>query len=537
MNNHVIHHLLNAGLITEIATAQQAVEFDRHTINNVGVSAHMLMENAGLAVAKKIMEEKQRLQPNAQVVIFVGPGSNGADGVVAARHLLATGIEATLYCLLPESRWNPELSYQMELFKNAVGLHAKKPFEHFIHFFSENTVSALNHCTAPTILVDALFGAGLNRALNGVALQCVNVINELRRHHGKSSTVISVDIPSGLTLEAHTPLGAHVIADHTVTFGFKKRAHISEPTKAACGEVAQAAIGLFANSSITNYFVDQQRTLSCLLRPITKDSHKGTFGHVIIFEGDKRYLGASRLAARAALRVGAGLVTLVRTHETMTPLAYDLAEFMHYSLDDARQKITSFDALVIGPGVTLHSESRAHAMSLFSTNNKAPELIVMDAGALPLLNDPSLSFENRSIVATPHPKEAAQLLSCSTEDIQKNRFLAMEKLAQLEIGKRNQVVWVLKGATTLVRSPSGITFACKGELPLLASGGSGDVLSGAIAGLCKQTNSPIEATLLAVSLQIEAARVLSQKLGKGSLASELADLFPYLLKRRIIDES
>lgn len=532
MGEKIIKQLLASGNLKKIATALQAREFDRHTIEQIGIPGKLLMENAGKAIADAVTDAISTVHHDlkGRVLIFAGPGNNGADAVVAARHLLARDVNFTIYFVSDEKQWSKDLSVQFALLVRAIEhMEPKKP-ERFIKRPSDLAELSACKIAQTTIIVDGIFGAGLSRAPSGQALVAIDFINNYRQKNDLHCVVFSIDIPSGLSLEATALPGQGVRADHTITFGHLKRAHISEPTKSYCGKSRSVDIGLFENSRLNNYWIFKRRTLTNLFLPVPKTCHKGRFGHVMIFEGHPRFLGASRLSARAALRAGAGLVTIACEEER--PLAMDLPEFMRCQRNQVFDSLLSnIDALVIGPGLSKEKAWLERALLFINGLKDHVPLIVIDADGLLLLMEPSLTLPGKILIATPHAKEAATLLGCDTLQVECDRFRAIEELSKLASGQKNEIIWVLKGATTLVRPPSGEIFAFHGELPVLSAGGSGDVLSGAIAGLYKQTPSPLAATLLAVSLQIDSANMLSKTIFKGSLASELADAFPLLTKR------
>lgn len=528
----IIEQLLSAGRLKAIATEKESIDSDRFTISDLEIPSMLLMENAGLAVADVIAKKiRQFHRLHTKVMVFAGKGNNGADAVVSARHLLSRNIDVTLVLVGEEQSFRTEMRHQLMLFKNCLTSRGSKatalariiPFKDLVHAHSPNVESAL-------ILVDGIFGSGLNRAPSGTALAAIEWINNLRLRCENDSMVISIDIPSGLSLEARTFAGSAVKADFTVTFGPLKRAQISEPTKDWCGKTYPREIGLFPDPEHEHgdFFVQKQKALSELFIETPKPCHKGNFGHVMVFEGHPRYRGASRLSGRAALRVGAGLVTLI-THGA---LAADIPEFMRCDHGEVSDHLLSkIDALVIGPGLSSEATWQEKARAFLDRCKNLSPLMVFDADGLRLLNAPDFPLTGKTIVATPHAQEAANLLGCKAGEVERDRFFAIDALANLKVSNNNHVIWVLKGATPLVRSVDGHRFAFRGDAPILAAGGSGDVLSGAIAGLCKQTQTPLAAVLLAISLQLEAARVLSRRLFKGIFASELADIFPHLARR------
>ena len=433
---------------------------------------------------------------------------------------------AAFFLLLKPLAFLPILTYQLKLLKSALKHSGAKENE----WFPASPFAAKPYST----IIDGIFGAGINRAPTGRPKEAIDFINIFRANE-QTCSVVSVDIPSGLALEAHAPTHPCVRADTTITFGCLKRAHISEPTKSFCGKSYATNIGLFAQSPITNWYHQRRRALLSLYHPIAPQSYKGQFGHVLVYEGNPQFLGASRLSARAALRVGAGLVTIACDHSDM-PSPLDLPEFMRKKRAEITEDfLEHIDAIVLGPGLSNIPVYQNHALDFITRWHANISCLVLDADGLRLL-DKNLPIEKLTIVATPHPGEAANLLGSTTADIERDRFKAIADLGAQSESRNQQIIWVLKGATTLVRALNKEIFAFHGDLPILAAGGSGDTLSGAIAGSVKQTASPLAAALLAVSMQIEAAQVLSRRIRKGSLATELADLFPTIARNRPISK-
>ncbi len=523
MPDQLIKTLVDNNDFTTVATSDEARDSDRFTIAELGIESKILMECAGGQVAKSVMDMVKRLK-NPTVLVFVGPGNNGADAIVASRHLLAANITGRIFFLAEEEKWSPDLSYQVRILRNAL---AKLPCNSWqLSPFSP----AISLTDSSHIIIDGIFGAGLSRAPQGLPQQAIIWINRLRAHKPDTTRIISIDIPSGQSLNAKRCDLDSVCADVTVTFQHLKRAHISEPTKRYCGTTVVENIGLFNRYELTTFYRRQRRTLRSLFRPIPDNCHKGHFGHVLVFEGNSRYLGASRLAARAALRVGAGLVTIA-TDQSILPTSFDLAEFMRVNRNDIDdQFMKKIDVVIVGPGLSTDAYWQTAALNFLTKFKNQIAAMVIDADALRIL--PHLGEVAHPIIATPHPKEAADHLGINVTDVENDRFSCITQLAQKSAERKQNIIWVLKGATTLVRALSGEIFAFRGDVPALSAGGSGDVLSGAIAGLIKQTDNPLAQALLGVSIHIEGAARLSRHLYKGSLASELADTFPVFTKSR-----
>ncbi len=281
------------------------------------------------------------------------------------------------------------------------------------------------------------------------------------------------------------------------------------------------------------YQISALRALTELLVPLDFQSHKGHFGHVLILEGHPRFAGASRLAALAALRSGAGLVSLLAKDQCFYH-PQDRFEFMHLNAHDLKPAhLEKISALVVGPGLSKDPDYQNFALAILKEAMPIVPTIVVDAEALPLLDSLKDFRRSGTIICTPHPKEAASLLQCTTEEIEQDRFRAILNLGALPINQKHAIIWLLKGSSSLVYQASTGIFIFKGNTPMLATGGSGDILAGAIAGLAMQSPSSLSATLLAISLSLAAAYEGSQKADRGIFPSELADRFPSLLKRPV----
>lgn len=519
-------------LLKPFLSAQETEASESYSMHTLGIPAALLMENAGLETSKmalhcfKLFSKK----PRSVALIFCGPGNNGGDALVCARHLLTCGIELFLY-LVPGSKRSPQFCEQLALFKQVLN-HSSKSLVTIIEEKETLQLPPDHALQANTVIIDGILGAGLNRAPEGDFLKAIELLNELRDRLGEHARVIAIDVPSGCKLEAVPPLGVCVRADQSITFDWLKRVHISEPSKIWTGKAYAKAIGLFLPKACDQFLITRQCSLKALLKPLRPTSYKGSFGHVAIIEGHRNYKGAARLAAKAALKAGAGLLSIV-TEEQQSMHPQDLAEFMKCSIDEADQHFWSrVDTLVLGPGLSSHQEQLNYARRVCRMALQNVRTLVLDADGLQLLSaEEPLRCE--TLILSPHPGEAARILGNTVQEIEKNRFLAIERLAALRIHEGKNTIWVLKGASTLVHQTGGGIFAFDGSLPLLATGGSGDTLAGAIAGLIAQACSPLAATLLGVQLLINAAFQALRKGSRGVLPSELGDLFPALLKRPI----
>ena len=478
----------------ELYTVEQVLELERIVIEDEGVAGIELMRKAGLEVFELISRE----YPDANLVIFCGAGNNAGDGYVVARFALESGFNVRVYPL-----FDP----------NLLKSDAKTAYQEYIHANGRirdfHKDLQLHDC----IIVDALFGTGLNRKVGGKYTDAINIINQ------SSSHVVSVDIPSGLHANTGKILGVAIKADWTVSFIALKRGLFTGFAAEYCGKI------IFESLDVKNEVLSKvKNTSKLILSPpcIVKRhrcSHKGNNGHVLLIGGDHGFSGAIRLAAESALRVGAGLVSIATRKSHASLMNLNRPELMCHGIessDELRSLIKKATIIVIGPGL---GQSQ-WAKDLFQMIVQTDKPLICDADALNILATEKKSYDNW--VLTPHPGEASRLLKCSTDTIAVDRFDAITKLQKMYGG-----VALLKGAGTLISNGQEITISTTGN-PGMASGGMGDVLAGMIGGFIAQGMTLYDATKAAVYFHGKAADVSAQQQGEiGLLAS---DLFPIIRK-------
>ncbi len=478
----------------ELYTVEQVLELERIVIEEEGVAGIELMRKAGLEVFELINRE----YPDDNLVIFCGAGNNAGDGYVIARLALESGFNVRV-CPL----FDP----------NFLRGDAKTAYQKYIHAegrildFHKNL--QLHDCT----IVDALFGTGLNRDVKGEYTDAISIINQSPSH------VVSVDIPSGLHGNTGKILGLAVKADWTVTFIALKRGLFTGFAAEYCGKIIFASLDV--KNEVLNKVINNSKLIlspSCIVKR-HRCSHKGNNGHVLLIGGDHGFSGAIRLAAEAALRVGAGLVSIATRKSHAGLMNLNRPELMCHGIensDELSTLIKKATIIVIGPGL---GQSQ-WAKDLFQMIVQTDKPLVCDADALNILAFVKKPYDNW--VLTPHPGEASRLLKCSTDTIAVDRFDAITKLQKMYGG-----VSILKGAGTLISNGQEITISTTGN-PGMASGGMGDVLAGMIGGLIAQGLSLHDATKTAVFLHGQAADLSAQQAGEiGLLAS---DLFPFIRK-------
>lgn len=485
--------------------AAQMRAADKWTIESLGVRGGILMDHAGRAVA----DAAEALAPGGAILVLTGPGNNGGDGWVAARHLYGRGIPAPVVALRDPDDLNGdahEAANQFRRAADALGWRAPDGGPAYRQLDDAGDLDALFGAIQPALILDCLFGTGLGRPLEDLPGE---VVAALRFH---DCPILAVDLPSGVPTDGAAPEGPHIQAAQTITFGGRKIAHASEPGRFLCGPTTNVDIGVLRDESLlSGAWCFAAPDLAALVAPLDEAAHKGRFGHVGVVEGAPETAGAARLAARAALRAGAGLVTLL-VDDPERDAGLGMPEVMRRrAIPDA---LDGLDALVVGPGLGTDEDSREKALMLLRAAVERELPVVVDADALPLLREDGL--ERLRVVATPHPGEAARLLDKDAKGIQADRPGACEHLLDVH----SDAVWVLKGACPLVGLPDGRLIVHESGVPALAVAGSGDVLSGAIAAFLAAGYAPAPAAVAGVAAHQAAGARLPDR---GALAGEIAD--------------
>jgi len=500
-----------------LLSAEQMRRLDRHTIETLGVPGELLMESAGRIVVAAVLSE---LATGRSVWVVCGAGNNGGDGLVAARHLHLLGVPVSIVWIGDPKRLRGEPAANWERAK-AIGVPVAQ---------------ARWRLHPGDVLVDAIFGTGLDRSVAGPAAAAIGRISQSR----PGCRVVAVDLPSGLDADSGQPLGCAVEADVTVTLGLPKLGLALEPGRSHAGRIVVGRIGI----------ADQAPDLGCTAEIWTRhaaaarlperpaDGHKGSFGHLLVVAGSEGKTGAAALAAEGAGRVGAGLVTIACPESTNAVLEVKCTEAMTAPVPEtaahgfacaAEKPILDLaqdrDAVAAGPGIGRGDETLALMRSLAE---KSERPLVLDADGLLAFADAAALLKERAAptILTPHPGEAAALLARSPAEINRNRPAAARELAE-ETG----AVVVLKGAATVTAEPGGRCVVNATGGPILATGGTGDVLTGVVGGLLAQGVAAFEAGALGAFLHGSAADRLAARLGSsGALAGDLAAEVPAALR-------
>jgi hydroxyethylthiazole kinase-like uncharacterized protein yjeF len=491
-------------LVHEVLTVAEMRQVDAAAIAQ-GTPGITLMENAGAAVAKWLV----RRYPAARaVLVLAGPGNNGGDGFVAARHLAKRGLAVRVALLGPR-----------EALRGDAALAAAD-------WEGETVDLAGIDPTRADVVIDALFGAGLTRPLDGPARACVEGLA------ASEVPVVAVDVPSGLDGDGFATGGGVMGASLTVTFVRKKPGHLLLPGRAACGEVVVADIGVSDDvvASLGSMAFENAPGLwrSSLPKP-TIERHKYHRGHVLVVSGPQLATGAARLAALGAFRAGAGLVTLTGTREALAVHAAHVTAIMLAETADRAAfarllEDRRYTSVVIGPAAGVSPATRA----LVEAALEAGRALVMDADALTVFEGDLDGLARRigesraPVVLTPHSGEFGRLFAGQSDILEAPAKLEKARRAAARLG----AVMVLKGADTVVAEPGGRACIAGNAPPSLATAGAGDVLAGMIGGLLAQGMQPGMAAAAAVWLHGAAA----QRFGPGLIAEDLPGMLPAVLR-------
>lgn len=489
----------------EVLTTTEMERADRLTIA-AGTPGFALMMSAGQAVAEAAMD----LVEEGPIVVVAGGGNNGGDGFVAAAELAARGRDVSVILLCERDSLQGDAAL------------AARGWKYPVLPFNPQAIGK------PALIIDALFGAGLNRPVKGDPLEMIAAVN------ANGAPVLAVDLPSGINGTSGAVMGAAINAVETVTFFRRKPAHLLMPGRKHCGRVRVADIGIDAHvldeiRPHTFENVPQSWQKSFPVPDI--DGHKYARGHTIVLSGDLASTGAARLAARGALRAGAGLVTVASPRDALAVNAAALMAVMVRAIDNVIQFAELLDdrrlnSIVLGPGAGVSARTR----DLVHTALSAKRSLVLDADALTSFAEaPERLFESikasagGQVVLTPHEGEFPRLFS----DIS-NKHPGRSKLERVrDAAERSGAVVLLKGPDTVVASPGGRASIASNAPPWLATAGAGDVLAGMIAGMLAQGAPAFEAACIGVWLHGEAA----SEAGPGLIAEDLPEVLPAVFRR------
>jgi ADP-dependent NAD(P)H-hydrate dehydratase / NAD(P)H-hydrate epimerase len=562
-----------------VASVEQTRQLEAAAVAG-GVSWAELMERAGRGVADEIIRRLGTAR-DARVLVLVGPGNNGGDALVVARHLHEAGAKIALYIWKRQERgddqpWRacrersiPELQAQSDSQQRSLRAAAQRA----------------------AVVVDGLLGIGVDRPLEPLLAQIVAAVNEVRAQRaGERPLIVAIDVPTGIDADSGAVQGQAILADVTVATGIRKHGHLREPGRRYCGDLTCVPIGLPTTHKETIMAeLLQPQALRAMVPARPADSHKGTFGKVMIVAGSGRYPGAAFLTTSGALRVGVGLATLACGRSIFGAIAAGLHESTFLPLpeedwgvlggsaaQEVHKNLEGYAALVVGPGLGQEDETKKfierllkiesakaassvgflkaaasvagerprkptgsvgfrRAEAAVATTPEAEEKkpgevelppLVLDADGLNLLaqiDEWWTKVPANRLILTPHPGEMARLLKLEdASEINADRLGAAQRAAQ----EWNQIV-VLKGAETVIAAPDGKASTGPAGNPALATAGTGDVLAGVIGGLLAQGLELFDAARLGVFLHAEAGQLVRSEIGEaGALAGDLLPRLP-----------
>lgn len=489
----------------ELLSTAEMAEADRLTIAG-GIPGIELMERAGAAVAAAVLA---RYPAGSRVAVVAGPGNNGGDGYVAARHLAERGYQTELLLVGEASRLKGDAAQAAAKWKGPV------------------VAAEARRLDGVQVVIDALFGAGLDRPVEGVARALIEAMN------AQPAAVVAVDLPSGVNGTSGTVMGTAVKATQTVTFFRKKPGHLLLPGRLHCGQISVAEIGIPASvlAPIGPKTYENAQPLWRPHLPVPKlTGHKYHRGHAVVVSGPSWSTGAARLAARGALRAGAGLVTIASPQEALAINAAASLAVMVRPVDGADEfkaflNDRRLNAVALGPGLGVGEAT----CSLVLTALAGERAVVLDADAITsFAGEPQrlaqalLARTGRATILTPHEGEFSRFFGALDERTKAGSKLERSRLAAALTG----ATVLIKGADTVVADPDGRASIAANAPAYLATAGAGDVLTGIAAGLLAQDMPAFEAASAAVWLHGEAAKMV----GPGLISEDLPEALPRLYR-------
>lgn len=510
----------------KLVTAEEMRRLDRDAIEGYGIPSLLLMERAGEAVAWAV---HRHFPDSRAVTVLCGKGNNGGDGLVAGRYLVQSGIRCRAFLLGEPSTLSGDPRTQIDLFARHGGEAVS---------LNEETLPEFERAVAESdLVIDALFGTGLSKPIEGLAARAIRAVNSSGR------PVLAVDMPSGLDADTGQILGEAVAAVRTITFGLPKRGLYIGAGAERAGIVETAHIG-FPDAAVAalgaSSYLMLEDDIGERLPPVRRpDSHKGSYGHVLIIAGSRRLGGAAGLAALSALRGGAGAVTLGLPESIHADLGRIPLEVMTAPLPETSEGTLSRVAakpiaeliagktvLALGPGLSTHPETEALVRDIVAD---CPIPLVIDADGLNALagHTDLLKSARAPVIVTPHPGEMARLLRRPSSEIQADRIGAASHFSS-EFG----VTCALKGFRSIVAVRNGESFVNTTGNPGMATAGAGDVLTGLIAALIAQGLWPEEAARVGVFLHGLAGDLAAETMGMESLiAGDIINALPRAYRR------
>ena len=496
-----------------VLSPNQLRHWDKWTIEKEGISSTHLIENASHAFVDELIKS---INLNEKILIFCGLGNNGGDGLTIGRFLNHLKYDVRIFILNDgNASQSHDFEYELLQTRKVLAPILVSSLEEFPTLDSNN------------IVIDAIFGFGLNRPIEGFLKECILKINK------SNCTIFSVDIASGLFASAPNLDATCIEPDFTFTFQTPKLAFLFPQNQLKTGKFKILDIGLnpeFLQNEQSEFYFLQKTEVAKLLIERTTFSHKGNFGHLLLFAGSRGKMGAAMLCAKAALRAGCGLVSVLTETEEMKIVQNGIWEAMciEYSKSDDSPILPQNSKFTfgIGPGIGKNEQAQRFVKSLLENSDKA---VVLDADALNIISENTslLSFIPANSILTPHPKEFERLVGGWTNDDERLK-------KQQTFSAKHQVFIVLKGAFSSISCPDKTVYFNSTGNPGMATGGSGDVLTGIISSFLAQNYSPKHATILGVFLHGLAGDLAAYEIGQNSLiACDLIDFIPSAFKELV----
>lgn len=518
----------------KVVTASQMRDLDRRATEEFGIPSLLLMENAGLQAVLEMERAFPRLY-RGRVAVVCGKGNNGGDGFVVARHLFDRSASVEIFLLAKRAEVKGDAKTNLEIVRK-LGIPIREITT------KQGLEAARDSIERADVVVDAILGTGTTGPATGLFAGAIDLVNRSGR------PVVALDIPSGLSSDENVVPGPCVTAVLTITFGLPKRGLILYPAASHAGRVAVVDIGLplpLLSDPILDVSLVDAADAASALPPRDPNAHKGTFGHVLVLAGSPGKTGAAAMCALSALRIGAGLVTLGVPDSLNDIMETKLTEVMTEPLPETRERTLALSAvekiaallegkrvLAIGPGLSTQPETSELVREVISA---ARVPVVVDADGINALG-PRLEALGKGaapIILTPHPGELARLLSISRDEVVQNRIPIAQKVAT-----SYGLHLVLKGGRTLVADPDGRVWINMTGNPGMASGGTGDVLTGLIAGLIAQGVNAGLAARAGVYVHGLAGDLAAGAVGQEAmLASDLMAQIPESIRRLKTQES
>lgn len=497
-------------MLQKIFSLEQIRLADQFTIKNEPISSIDLMERAANECVIWLLQKANKKQP---FTVFAGPGNNGGDGLVIARLLKEAGHSVEVFILNLSGKYSADFQINYNRAKKLVGLELNE----WMDYPKEDP-----NIPSDSIIIDAIFGSGLSKSLAGFSKKMIHYINEL------PNIKVAIDMPSGLYADKALDKSNDMVlrADYTLSFQFPKLAFLLPENESYVGQWHVLNIGLspdYIENTQTHHYYLNHSFIASILKSRSKFSHKGSYGHLLLIAGNHVKMGAAILSGKAAMRTGAGLVTLHHPKNASALWVSAIPEVMS-SPDENDEAFSSlpplqkYNTVAIGPGLGTNQQT-AKALKLLIQEVQSP--MVFDADALNILSENKtwLNFIPKHSIFTPHLKEFERLAGKFNSS-----YTLMAKAK--EFANKYHVYLIIKGAHTMIFSPIGNVYFNSTGNPGMATGGAGDVLTGILGGLLAQSYSPLEACLLAVYIHGLAGDMAAEEWGFESLIS--SDMISHL---------